>query len=106
MSNSGRSASILVAGALLFSCGDGGGANTTTEFIASYCSLLQPCCAMAGLKADGQQCRTLLGAFAPAGYTASAGEACLAALRAASGESDFCSGGLERADSACDKAFP
>jgi hypothetical protein len=99
-----RFASGLVAGALLLSCGGGGGAGTSSEFIASYCDLLAPCCAMANRKADGKQCRALLGAFAPTMYDARAGQTCLNELRAASGKADFCTSDLNNVS--CDGAFP
>jgi hypothetical protein len=94
----------LMAGLLFVSCGGGGGGGTASEFIASYCDFLAPCCGMAGLKSDGKQCRALLGALAPAMYNPAAGEACLAELRGASGKADFCSSGVDSAS--CDGAFP
>jgi hypothetical protein len=102
-----RFAPALV-GALFVSCGGGaggggGGASSTAEFIASYCDLIAPCCSMAGLKGDGQQCRVLLSAFTPGMYNPSAGESCLSSLRAATGRADFCS---DLGGAACDDAFP
>jgi hypothetical protein len=105
MNMNGALAARLMVGALALSCGDGGGA-TSSEFVSSYCDLLQPCCAMAKLSTDGKQCKALLGAFAPTNYNATAGEACLAELRAASGKPDFCSDGLDGTTGSCDKAFP
>jgi hypothetical protein len=96
---------VLVACvAVATSCG-GGDASTSTGFIAKYCELLAPCCQKAGLPSDGNQCRTLLGAFTAAGaYDRSAGEQCLADMTAASGKPDFCADGTSGSD-ACDKVF-
>jgi hypothetical protein len=86
------------------SCGDSGGAGSQEAFVASYCDLFIPCCAKAGLRSDGTQCKLFLGAFAPQGkYDKQAGEACLAEAKAASSKADFCDTGLESA--VCDKVF-
>jgi hypothetical protein len=102
-----RFASRLMVGALLLSCGggSGGGGGSATEFISSYCDLLAPCCAMAKLKSDGQQCRALLGGLAPAsGYNPTAGQACIDELRAASAKPDYCNS--DRNSASCQAAFP
>jgi hypothetical protein len=95
--------SLLVG--LGLSCGDSGGAGSQEAFVASYCDLFTPCCAKAGLRSDGQQCKLFLGAFAPQGtYDKQAGEACLAEVKAASAKADFCDD-TETASAACDKVF-
>jgi hypothetical protein len=100
-----RFASGLMAAALALSCGGGGGGGSTaTEFISSYCDFVTPCCAKAKLKADGQQCKLLLTAFAPANYNPTAGQACLSELQAASTKPDFCQSALD--GPSCDAAFP
>jgi hypothetical protein len=95
---------IGLAGALAgLSCG---GADNASEFIDGYCSLLAPCCKMAGLPGgDGAQCRMLLGALTPASsYDKAAGEACLAELSAASAKPGFCQTGASGSD-ACGRVF-
>jgi hypothetical protein len=90
---------------LPLSCG-GGDAATAEAFVAAYCDLLAPCCAMANLPSDGAQCRTLTGAFAgSASYDRSKGEACLGEMRAASAHPTFCSEGLQTSSDACDRVF-
>jgi len=96
---------LMVAGALALTCGDDGGAGTTSAFVNSFCDLMQPCCAMAGRPADGKQCRLLYTAFAPANYNPTAGEACLNALRAVSGQPNYCTETVNNVP-ACDDAFP
>jgi hypothetical protein len=93
---------LLAMGGL--SCGDG--AESASAFVNSYCELLQPCCAMAGLRSDGQQCRAFLGAFAsPSAYDKQAGSACLAELRAAAGKPGFCQMSDAFEPAACDGVF-
>jgi Dickkopf-like protein len=85
-------------------CGSNGGAGSANGFVNELCELYRPCCAAAGLRADGVQCRAFYGAFTSAGsYDAAAGEACLTAMRAASSQPDFCDGNAEPA--ACDAVF-
>ena len=68
--------------ALSLSCGDD--ADSASGFAAAYCDLIKPCCAMAKLRTDGQQCQLLFGAFGgQSSYNKQAGEACLAEARAA-----------------------
>jgi hypothetical protein len=65
-------------------CGSNGSASSLNGFVSQYCDIFRPCCMAAGLRSDGAQCRSLLGGLAPASsYDAAAGEACLAAMRAA-----------------------
>jgi hypothetical protein len=85
----------------------GGCADDPKEaFIAAYCDIFQPCCAEAGLRADGQQCRFFLGALAPGGYNAQAGEACLAEFRAAAMQPGFCQTSMSMESEACSMVFP
>ncbi|MDX2020971.1 MAG: hypothetical protein SF187_12090 [Deltaproteobacteria bacterium] len=99
-------AKIGILGCLMLllqtSCG-GGDASTASEFASSYCGLLKPCCAMAGLATDGKQCEAFIGFFST-GYNADKGRACLDELRANSQKSDFCD--LNPTSSAtCDGVF-
>jgi hypothetical protein len=67
------------------------GAGDLASFASSYCSLIEPCCAAAGLPATGTGCRTLLtviGGQHP--YDAAKGEACIAAAQQASTSPGFC----------------
>lgn len=84
-------------------CG-GGDASTASEFATSYCDLMKPCCAMAGLPSNGQQCQAFFGFFG-SGYNADKGKACLEEMRAASQKSDFCefAGGDDSVT--CDSVF-
>ncbi|HET6150942.1 MAG TPA: hypothetical protein VFH68_25625 [Polyangia bacterium] len=85
-------ASVCVVAAVLVGCGGGGGAS---GFIGQFCDIYRPCCAAAGLRSDGQQCRALYGALLPSNtYDAMAGEACLAAVRAQASQPGFCAGDL------------
>jgi hypothetical protein len=90
--------------ALSLSCGDD--ADSASGFAASYCQLIQPCCAMASLRTDGQQCQLFFGLVGgQATYNKQAGEACLAEARAAASKPDFCTK-LDNAEpSVCDQVF-
>jgi hypothetical protein len=91
----------VVAG---MSCGDGAG--SASAFVQSYCDILKPCCAMAGLRSDGVSCNALLGAFAsPSAYNKEAGSACLAGLRAAASKPDFCQTFGDSEPESCGDAF-
>jgi hypothetical protein len=82
----------------------GGSASTLDSFISQYCDLYSPCCAKAGLPANGQQCRAVLTAFSGLGqYDSTAGGACIDALRAKSSSADFCAMG--GAAPQCDNVF-
>jgi hypothetical protein len=94
--------SLSLAPAL--SCG--GDADSASGFAAAYCDLIKPCCAMANLRTDGQQCQLLFGAFGgQASYNKEAGETCLAEARAAAGRPDFCQNLDSSEPSACDRVF-
>ena len=83
-------------------CG-GGDASTASQFANSYCDLMKPCCAMAGLPTDGQQCNALFAFFGSA-YNAEKGNACLEEMRAASQNSNFCDFASE-SSATCDSVF-
>jgi hypothetical protein len=86
------------------SCGDD--ADSASGFAAAYCDLIQPCCAMASLRTDGQQCQLLFGAFGgQSSYNTQAGEACLSEARAAAARPDFCQSIESDDPSACDNVF-
>jgi hypothetical protein len=90
--------------ALSLSCGDD--ADSASGFAAAYCDLIKPCCAMAKLRTDGQQCQLLFGAFGgQSSYNKQAGEACLSEARAAAARPDFCQGIENNEPSACDNVF-
>jgi hypothetical protein len=92
----------LIAGACSSSSG---GAGTSSGFVNEYCGLVAPCCAKAGRPADGATCRSFYGALtSSATYDAAKGDACLAALRAASSRADYCDHGAPDAD-ACDDVY-
>ena len=84
----------------------GGDADSASGFAAAYCDLIKPCCAMANLRTDGQQCQLLFGAFGgQASYNKEAGETCLAEARAAASRPDFCQNIESSEPSACDQVF-
>jgi hypothetical protein len=86
------------------SCGDD--ADSASGFAAAYCDLIKPCCAMAKLRTDGQQCQVVFGAFGgQANYNKQAGETCLAETRAAAGRTDFCQTLDNDEPSSCDRVF-
>ncbi len=100
---------MSVFGALVAACSSGGsGASGATRdgFIAGYCDLLVPCCAQAGLRADGVQCRGFAGGLAPSDYDPVAGDKCLAEMRAASSSPDFCDDFGQSKSPSCDSVFP
>jgi hypothetical protein len=72
------------------------------KFADSYCAEVAKCCKQAGISGDGQICHF---AFTGGGsYNASAGDACLAEVRAEVAAGTFCTGGGTAA-SACDKVM-
>lgn len=76
----------------------GGGPTSATDvndFVAKYCSYVGTCCGQSGYPTDGAVCRALFSSVGTAGYDKSKGDACLAALSAASTKNDFCTGGFE-----------
>ena len=82
-----------------------GGAGSSGAFIAQFCDVWKPCCAAAGLRSDGQQCRALYGSLLPPSrYDATAGEACLEATRAAASQPGFCEGTVPSPD-VCERVF-
>ena len=99
----GSAVAVLLIG---LACGDGGGAASKDAFVASYCDLFQPCCKQANLRSDGQQCRLLFGALAPAGsYDKAQGESCLAEVRAAATKPDFCTQMASNEPVSCNQVF-
>jgi len=98
-------ASVLLGSAC--SSDDDNASSGASSFIAAYCDMLMPCCVEAGLGANSSNCQQFLSAFS-IGYTynAAQGDACLEAMRAASSQPDFCSGGSSAGDStACNSVF-
>ena len=85
-------------------CSDDDESSSGSAFISEYCQLLMPCCTQAGYSSDPGQCKALLTAAVSSGleYNESKGEECLAAMRAASSDPDFCTKGP---GDACDDAF-
>ena len=78
------------------------------QFISDYCSLLMPCCKQAGLSGDPSDCKMILTAFtAGAGFNEAKGDQCIAAMRAASANPDFCSmdDDVLEDNGACDDVF-
>ena len=87
---------LLAAG-----CGD----SDVEKFANELCGEVAKCCGQLGLPADGKLCRTLYTMpGAESAYNASAGEACLAEVRAQVSAGTFCSGS-NSSPSACDSVF-
>jgi hypothetical protein len=85
---------------VVLACSGGGSGNvssgggTPDSFTQEFCGFYQPCCAQAGLRTDGTQCRALITLSASQGqYDAQAGSQCLSEMRAASSKPDFCQTG-------------
>lgn len=74
--------------------GDDGSDFALSDFLASYCRALMPCCVEAALPADGAQCRALLGSTFTAtdyGFDETAAKECSAWLDTVNGTA-FCEG--------------
>jgi hypothetical protein len=85
--------------------GGGGAATSSSAFVQDYCSLVQPCCAAAGLSTAGTQCQALAGAAgATESYNAANGQACITGMQAESGSATFCTT-LGNDIPACNTAF-
>jgi hypothetical protein len=68
-----------------------GDTSSASGFGQQFCGLLEPCCADAGLSTNGTLCQAFVNEAASKGtYNASAGQACISALQAASKSSTFC----------------
>jgi hypothetical protein len=101
----GALGALVSAAACGGSTGGGGGGSSgattsdpvdETTFADQFCTLLEPCCADAGLSTNGQSCRVWIALAASQGsYNASAAGACLAAGRAASGQPGFCTNAVD-----------
>lgn len=82
----------------------GGTAGTGDAFADQYCAMFQPCCQKAGLRTDGVACKGLATfAGAQGTYDATAGNACLAELRAESAKPEFCTKGPNT--SSCNRVY-
>lgn len=78
-----------VFGCALFALALGCGKSDSEKFVDAYCGEFAKCCSQAGLSGDGKMCRTL---FSGAGssYNATAGDACLAQMKADVAAGTFC----------------
>src|SRR5579872_201428 len=98
----GRLAAGAIVAGLVAACSSSssGGA---AGFAQQYCSLIEPCCADAGLSTSGQACQALLGSGLGGNYNATKGQACIDALKQQSSQPDFCTSGLS--NPACNGVF-
>jgi hypothetical protein len=97
--------SLYVVGLSFLALTSACGKSASETFIDGYCAEFATCCGKAGLPADGKQCRQLMSAMTMGGgYNASAGDACLAEMRAASAAGTFCDG-TSTSSPACDSVF-
>jgi hypothetical protein len=72
-------------------CSSSSGGLSESSFESQFCSLLEPCCADAGLSTSGMQCQAFVAlAASQSTYDASKGQACLSALQQASSQAGFC----------------
>ncbi len=79
--------------------------SSVEQFANDYCALLMPCCKEAGLSSDPSSCEMLIGWVAAEGtFNESKGNECLAVVRAASSEPDFCSMDFDD-EGACEDVF-
>jgi hypothetical protein len=78
----------------------------TAAFIASYCDAYKPCCAAAGLPADGVACEALFASTRSpqAVYDPAAGGHCISGLQQIASQPGFCEGEL-LPPSSCAQAF-
>jgi hypothetical protein len=96
---------VACGGSTAGSGGGGGGGTDINSFANQFCALYEPCCADAGLPANGQQCQVLVVALggSQGKYDAAAGSACLQALQQLANEGKFCSSGANAPE--CNKVF-
>lgn len=77
---------------------------TVTAFAEQYCATLKDCCAKADLATDGAACQALFAWGATSStFDAAAGAKCLASMKAAQSDADFCS--LSKPQEGCDQVL-
>jgi hypothetical protein len=82
------------------------GKSDSENFVDTYCSEVGKCCGQAGLPSDGKTCRQWMALGAAGGsYSSSAGDACLAEMRAQVSAGTFCTGQSTSTPSACDSVY-
>jgi len=85
---------VPLVAAWVAACSSGSGSgnsSSASEFGQEFCQTLQPCCADAGLSTSGSVCQAFVSEATSAGtYNATAGQACISALQAASKSPTFC----------------
>lgn len=82
---------VAVCVAACSSSSSSGNSSSASGFGQEFCQLLEPCCADAGLSANGTVCQAFVSEATSMGtYNATAGQACISALQAASKSSTFC----------------
>ena len=65
--------------------------SSSGSFVGNYCSLIEPCCAQAGLSTSGTLCQAFADATASLGtYQSAEGEACIAGMKAESSSGTLC----------------
>ena len=77
---------------VVVACSSGGaGAGSASGFGQSYCGMIEPCCAAAGLGTTGVLCNAFAQSAASKGsYDPANGQACLDGMKAEQGSSTFC----------------
>jgi hypothetical protein len=99
---------LSLASALVVAACSDDDPSPTEAFAEDYCALLMPCCKEAGLSNDPSSCEMLIGWAATQGkFNESKANECLAAMRAASTDPNFCSmsDGVYEDSDACDDVF-
>jgi hypothetical protein len=78
----------------LLACSESERVNDSDKYIGAYCAEVAKCCGQDGLPSDGQTCKTdMSSAVAGASYNSTAGEACLAEIRAGVADGTYCASG-------------
>ena len=89
----------------LFALTLGCGKSSSETFVDGYCTEVAKCCGKAGLPSDGKTCRQFMGLMTSGGgYNASAGDACLAEMRAEAAAGTFCDGSGS-SSATCDSVY-
>lgn len=100
--------SVLAAAPfVVFACSDDD-PSPISQFAEAYCDLMMPCCREAGLNSNPQNCRMWISwAGSDSSFDEAKGNACLAAMRAASSKPEFCTleDDVVEDDGACSEVF-
>ena len=83
-----------------------GSASTSSAFADQYCSYMASCCGAESYPSDGKQCHSILAFYGSGTYNEQAGNACIAAVQAASQKDPaWCVDDVSETNKACDPVF-